>query len=89
LKFENGKDKVVEDYVTKVFVCNKGNYIEDCKTCNMHTAGNSYADLTIGDFWDYGKYKYICNEEFHPTKGSNIVYVNTEKGRTLFNILKY
>lgn len=88
LKFENGKEKVVEDYVTKVFVCNKGNYIEDCKTCNMHTSGNSHADLTIGDFWDYGKYKSICNEEFSPTKGSSIVYVNTEKGRILFNLLK-
>lgn len=62
LKFENGKEKVVENYVTKVFVCNKGNYIDDCKTCNMHTSGNSHADLTIGDFWDYGKYKSICNE---------------------------
>ena len=62
LKFENGKEKVIEDYVTKVFVCNKANYIENCKTCNMHTSGNSHADLTIGDFWDYGKYKSICNE---------------------------
>lgn len=61
LKFGNGKEKVIENYVTKVFVCNKGNYIEDCKTCNMHTSGNSHADLTIGDFWGYKKYTNICN----------------------------
>ena len=44
-----------------MFVCNKANYIDACKTCDMHFAGNSYADLTLGDFWDYGKYKDVCD----------------------------
>ena len=88
LKFENGKEKVVENCVTRVFVCNKGNYIEECKTCNMHKAGHGVADLTIGDFWDFRKYKSNIGDGFSPRIGTNIAYINTEQGRILFNAMK-
>lgn len=62
--------------------------MRECLECNMHTAGSSAADLTIGDFWDYGKHKDVCDQQFAPKNGTNVVYVNTEKGRSLFNGLK-
>ena len=61
LKFENGKEKILANTVTKTFVCNKENYIDECKSCDMHNAGHGDADLTIGDFWDYHKHKNVCD----------------------------
>ena len=88
IKFANGKEKILNDVVTKIFVCNKTNYIEECKTCNMHTSGNSHADLTIGDFWGFNSYRNICDENFNPKNGSNVIYVNTERGLHYFNCIK-
>lgn len=88
LKFANGKEKILQNIVTNTFVCNKSNYITDCLTCDMHIAGNSLADLTIGDFWSYGKYRNICNQQFDPKNGTSVVYINTEIGRKIFNMIK-
>lgn len=88
LKFENNKEKKLYNVIHKIFVCNKLNYIDDCKTCNMHTYVNSHADLTIGDFWKFNSYKQQCDETFNPKNGTNIIYINTKKGNDIFNNIK-
>ena len=58
-------------------------YRECCYQCvyaNVHRVG----DLTIGDFWGIGK----SHPEFYSEKGVSSVFVNTEKGRRLFNSIK-
>lgn len=87
-RFENGAEKMINGAVCGTFVCNKANYIEKCAACGMHTAGNGKADLTIGDFWNYGKHKDVCDQKFAVGAGTNIVFVNTERGRKMFNKIK-
>lgn len=88
IRFADGQEKTIKDTVTRVFVCNKKNYVGQCLMCRMHAAGNGAADLTIGDFWQHRQYKDVCGPAFSPYAGTNIAYVNTEKGRTAFNQAK-
>ena len=58
-------------------------YRESCYQCeyaNIHRVG----DLTIGDFWGIGK----SHSDFYSEKGVSSVFVNTEKGKRLFNSIK-
>lgn len=58
-------------------------YRESCYQCayaNIHRVG----DLTIGDFWGIAK----SHPDFYSEKGVSSVFVNTEKGRRLFNSIK-
>ena len=58
-------------------------YRESCYQCeyaNIHRVG----DLTIGDFWGIGK----SHPDFYSEKGVSSVFVNTEKGRRLFDSIK-
>ena len=58
-------------------------YRESCYQCeyaNIHRVG----DLTIGDFWGIGK----SHPDFYSEKGVSSVFVNTEKGKRLFNSIK-
>ncbi len=41
-------------------------------------------DITIGDFWGIDKY----NKDFDDKKGTSVIFVNNNKGKTLLNILK-
>lgn len=59
-------------------------YRESCYQCpyaNMERIG----DLTVGDFWGIGK----SHPEFNSSKGVSSVFVNSEKGRYLFEQMKY
>ena len=58
-------------------------YRESCYVCayaNMNRVG----DLTVGDFWGIKK----SHPKFYSPKGVSSVFINTEKGKTLFEEMK-
>ena len=91
LKFANSKEKDVKN-IHGYFVCNKDNYIEECKTCKKHPEAvcnehrETCADLTVGDTWTYKKFG--LDESWNPCNGNSIVVINSETGRELFNSVK-
>lgn len=52
----------------------------NCKYTNMKRP----SDLTLGDFWGIDK----IAADFNDNKGVSLVFVNTEKGRTIFESVK-
>lgn len=59
---------------------------ERCGTCTYHR-GNNVSDIVVGDFWAYGKFKGRVSSQFDVKKGTNILTVNTGKGKTLLNAI--
>ena len=58
-------------------------YRESCYQCayaNMSRVG----DLTVGDFWGIAK----SHPNFNSPKGVSSVFVNTEKGQKLFEMMR-
>ena len=56
---------------------------ESCSNCKF-TNLNRVGDITIGDFWGWGK----NHKEFNDDKGISLVLINTTKGQILFNGIK-
>lgn len=52
----------------------------NCKFTNLNRPG----DLTIGDFWGWEKF----HTEWNDNKGVNLLLVNTEKGKNIFENVK-
>ena len=53
-----------------------------CKKCNMHNS-NNVSDMTIGDFWDIGKYIPFLNKNFFQKNGISHIKINTLKGKNV------
>lgn len=56
---------------------------ESCANCKF-TNLNRVGDITIGDFWGWGK----KHQEFDDDKGLSLVLINTIKGQNIFNDIK-
>lgn len=54
-----------------------------CYNCNFKF-GNKYSDITLGDFWGVQNYY----PEMYNKKGVSAIIINTDKGNTIFNIIK-
>lgn len=63
----------------------KKNQMEQCKTCRFQHGMVSCSDVTVGDFWDNRRNRIGIGPEFTPERGCNVVCVNTEKGKRLFD----
>lgn len=59
-----------------------------CKRCRFGHGMLSCADITAGDFWRNSGNRLGIGQEFTPEKGCNILSVNTEKGRALFESVR-
>lgn len=59
-----------------------GCYRESCYQC-AYAEMNRVADLTVGDFWGIAK----SHPKFNSPKGVSCVFVNTEKGQKLFEMM--
>lgn len=59
-------------------------YRECCYQC-LYANANRIGDLTVGDFWGIAK----SHPEFYSPKGVSSVFVNTEKGKILFNSMEH
>lgn len=53
----------------------------NCHFCNIHRP----SDITIADFWGWEKTGSTINED---NKGVNLILINTEKGREIFDAIK-
>lgn len=52
-----------------------------CYSCNAKS-GRSHSDITIADFWGIDKvFPYMDDD-----KGTGLVFVNSEKGKFIFNL---
>lgn len=58
-------------------------YRESCYQC-AYANTNRVGDLTVGDFWGIEK----SHPDFNSPKGVSSVFVNTEKGQKLFEMMK-
>lgn len=58
-------------------------YRESCYQC-VYANTSRVGDITVGDFWGIAK----SHPEFNSPKGVSSVFVNTEKGRKLFEKMK-
>lgn len=58
-------------------------YRESCYQC-VYANTNRVGDLTVGDFWGIAK----SHPDFNSTKGVSSVFVNTEKGQKLYEMMK-
>lgn len=55
---------------------------KNCYDCK-YAGAKRITDLTIGDFWGIGNYK----KELDDNKGTSLVIVSSDKGKTIFEIL--
>lgn len=81
-KFENGKDLLINpsnDSYMSHFYRNKS-IRRSCSNCYFK-AGNSGADITVGDFWGLN----VLAPELDDDKGMSVVTIHTEKGQILIN----
>ena len=80
-KFENGKifsGPLAEDIYIKGFFANL--YLRpSCHQC-INREGNSFSDLTIGDYWGIDK----LDPDLNDGKGASIVLIYTDKGKSFF-----
>ncbi len=53
----------------------------NCHFCNIHRP----SDITIADFWGWEKTGSTINQD---NKGVNLILINTEKGREIFDAIK-
>ena len=76
------KTKNADSYLLPFF--KSLNYYESCYSCK-YAQNKRVSDITIGDFWGLG-----AEEPFnHPWTGAiSLVLVNTDKGKTFFEIAK-
>ena len=58
-------------------------YRESCYQC-VYANTNRVGDLTVGDFWGIAK----SHPDFNSPKGVSSVFVNTEKGQKLFDMMR-
>ena len=58
-------------------------YRESCYQCNYANL-NRVADITVGDFWGI----LNCHPDFYSSKGVSSVFINTDKGKKLFERMK-
>lgn len=58
-------------------------YRESCYQCSYANISR-VADITVGDFWGIAS----CHPEFYSSKGVSSVFVNTDKGKELFELMK-
>lgn len=85
---KNGNDKVTQlsfvHYENPYFNAFNYNLIirPSCSNCPAKY-GKSLSDITIGDFWGIENVVPLLDDD----KGSSLVLINTEKGRSLFNQL--
>lgn len=56
------------------------NFMPNCYRCK-YTNFNRVGDISLGDFWGCDKY----NNEFYDKKGISLVFINTNKGKEIFN----
>lgn len=86
MKFENNKiyqNRYTDDIFMRGFLSNI--FLRpSCYNCKFKK-GNYWSDITLGDFWG------IANifPEIDDDKGISVVIVNTEKGKELFEKIKY
>lgn len=89
VNFSSGK---ALDYGSSMFsrhVHDVKNHIPGCGTCRFRHGLISCSDITVGDFWDNARNKLKLGREFTPERGCNIVCINTEKGRRMFDLVKH
>lgn len=58
-------------------------YRESCYRC-VYVNTRCVGDLTVGDFWGIAK----SHPNFNSSKGVSSVFVNTEKGQKLFEMMR-
>lgn len=84
--FENGQEYFdihstsffIQGYIDSHIYCRPS-----CYCCNFKGFPR-VADITIGDFWGIEKYK----PEYNKDMGTNVVLINSEKGKSYFDIAK-
>ena len=80
--FTNG-DSYEKKITLEKFV-NECKMMERCASCGFHK-GNNFSDLVVGDFWAFNKFKNVVDNRFDVRKGTNIVTINTKKGKDVFD----
>ena len=81
--FQNGTLKTYNN-IHSLFINNKY-LLDECVKCDMHWS-NNVSDITVGDFWQFKN--DTMDSRFSPSKGTNIVVINTGKGFNMFNRIK-
>ena len=56
---------------------------DSCSNCKF-TNTKRVSDITIGDFWGWEKY----HDDFMDNKGISLIYINSDKGKELFEKTK-
>lgn len=79
-KFENGGDKINFSYLFYQHIMFRHS-CGVCHFCNTHRP----SDITLADFWHFENINPNFNSD---NKGANLVLVNTEKGRDIFEAIK-
>lgn len=85
LKYDNGeyRKRHYNDLFMQAFLRNVS-LRESCYKCSFKSK-NRQTDITLADFWGV---KNIA-KEFDDDKGTSLVIINTEKGKELFESIKY
>lgn len=76
-------DSVVEDFSFNKFFLSLFSNRPSCFNCK-YTSYKRVADFTLGDFWNVEQ----AGVDFNYEGGVNVLLVNTDKGRALFEIIK-
>ena len=79
---ENGLFGIIDNLNSYEYFINSCRW-QMCKKCQLHM-GSRKADFTVGDFWDHYNKNRINDLRFRPELGTNLVFVNTNKAKTLF-----
>lgn len=87
--FEDGNTQDADANTVSYFWAFLRNYLlqKACFSC-CYRAGNSYADITLGDFWEIEKTIPSFSEKADADKGISAICVNTDKGRKLLQEIK-
>ena len=82
--FENGEKyygQINEDLFYKAFIGKRSLFFrESCYNCSFRDFPR-FSDISLGDFWG-------VNKKYDNDKGTNVVMLNSKKGKYLFDLIK-
>ena len=76
---------VKEDKFTFKRFLSRDIMMDKCQSCCYHKL-NDFADIIVGDFWDYGKLMNSVDKSFDIKLGTNLILVNNLQGSSLVDV---